>query len=216
MPGLSLRTAASIDSPASLKTAAAFGRTIESFSASVAASADDANEVVSSGVVSIVGTTIGLQPDRHGGFRFNNVTVPNGAVIHSARVQFVCGFTAVSSGADACDVVITGEDADDAAAFTTGSTNVTGRTDTTATVTWELPASSGDDAWTEGDAGLNQRTPNLATIVQEIVDRAGWASGADLVLLFAHDNVGLGARVAAAFDHATLDPPTLTILYSTS
>ena len=43
---------------------------------------------------------------------------------------------------------------------------------TAASVAWAPPA------WTTvGDAGAAQRTPNLATVVQEIVNRPGWASG---------------------------------------
>ena len=168
----------------------------------VAASADDANEVVSSGIVSISGTTIALQNDRIGGFRFDGVEIPQGATIARAWIQFTSAITIAGGGTAAAVVDIYGEDADDAAAFTTGAANISSRTQTTATVEWSLPESSGASAWTIGYRGINQRTPDLATIVQEIVNRAGWAPGNAMAFTLRHDGVGLGSRVLAAQDDA--------------
>ena len=166
----------------------------------VAASADDADEVVSSGIVSISGTSIDLQDDRIAGFRFDGVEIPQGATITSAWIQFTSAVTIVNGGTAAAVVDIYGEDADDAAAFTTDAADISSRTQTTATVEWSLPESSGASAWTIGDRGTNQRTPDLATIVQEIVDRANWASGNAMAFTFQHDGVGLGSRVVVAQD----------------
>lgn len=181
---------------------------------STAASADDGNETVSTTSVSIVGTTIGFQVDRHGGFRFPAVALAQGVTVLAASVQFTCAVTSTGAGADAAIVVISGEDVDDAAQFAAANENISGRTTTTATVTWVLPPSTGADAWVANDRGPNQRTPNLREIIQEIVDRAGWASGQDIALLFRHDQVGTGARVVATHDHATLTEPTLTVIWS--
>lgn len=177
----------------------------------IAASADDANEVPSSGINSIVGTTIGFQDDRRGGFRFDGVALEQGATAPETRVQFACAVTATSSGTAAATVAITGDDADDAAAFTTTDNDVGDRTDTTASVTWTLPESSGDDAWTAGDSGANQLSPNLSSIVQEIINRSGWASGQAMAFIFLHNDGGLGARVVAAYDHATYPPAYLKL-----
>jgi hypothetical protein len=166
----------------------------------VAASADDAEEVVSSGIVSISGTSIALQDDRIAGFRFDGVEIPQGATIASAWIQFTSASTIVSGGTAAAVVDIYGENADDAAAFTTGAADISSRTQTTASVEWSFPQSSGASAWTIGYRGANQRTPDLATIVQEIVDRAGWASGNAMAFTLQHDGVGLGSRVVVAQD----------------
>jgi hypothetical protein len=49
---------------------------------------------------------------------------------------------------------------------------------------------------TVGARGAAQRTPNLAPVLQEVVDRPGWSGGGALVLVI----TGSGARVAEAFD----------------
>ncbi len=183
---------------------------------SVAASADDANEVIgggSDGVVSITGTGIGLQSDRFGGFRFTP-SVPQGARVLRAYLQFTSSATIGGSGIAACSVTIWCQSADDAATFTTASKNVTDRPKTGQSVSWDLPSSVGADAWLIGDRGLNQRTPDLRHVVQEVIDRAGWASGNGLVLLVHQSDGGLGARQVAARDHATLAPAMLTLRYA--
>ena len=182
--------------------------------AAVAASADDAEEVVSSGIVSISGTSIELQDDRIAGFRFEGIEIPQGATIAHAWIQFTSAITVASGGTAAAMVDIYGEAADDAAAFTTGTADISGRTPTTATVEWSLPESSGASAWTIGDRSPNQRTPDLATIVQEIVDRAGWASGNAMAFTLQHDGVGLGSRVVVAQDDAGYKEAVLYVAWT--
>jgi hypothetical protein len=183
---------------------------------SVAMSSDDANEVIgggSDGVVSIAGTTIGLQSDRVAGFRFAP-SVPNGARILRAYIQFTSSATIGGSGVAACTVTIWSESADSAATFTTASKNITGRPKTGQSAAWNLPSSDGAKAWLIGDRGLNQRTPDLRHIVQEVVDRSGWLSGNGLAFLFQQTDGGLGARQLAARDHATLAPAMLILRYA--
>ena len=50
-------------------------------------------------------------------------------------------------------------------------------------------------------AGPNQRTPNLASILQEIMNRPGWSPGNAIVLVI----TGTGSRNAAAFDDSHRD-----------
>jgi hypothetical protein len=50
-------------------------------------------------------------------------------------------------------------------------------------------------------------------VLQEVLDRAGWASGNGLAFLLHQTDGGLGARQVAARDHATLAPATLTLRY---
>jgi len=81
---------------------------------------------------------------------------------------------------DASDVGITegtsltiqAQASDNAPTFTSTASNISSRTKTTASVPW-TPA-----AWnTVGESGPDQRTPNLAAVIQEVVRRPGWASG---------------------------------------
>ena len=92
-----------------------------------------------------------------------------------------------------------------AATFSTAA-NISGRPRTTASATW-APA-----AWNSSDgAGANQKTPELKTIVQEIVNRASWASGNALAMIV----TGTGHRTAWAFDGNAAQAPLLHVEYST-
>ncbi len=172
----------------------------------VEASTDDAEQVLSSGSVTVTSSDLDLVEDRLSGsvmapqrvgIRFRDVTVPAGAVVTAASVQFEA---ASSFSSTSVTLTITGEDVDDAASYTTASGSLTARPATTARVTWAPPT------WTTaGDRGPAQRTPDLRAIVQEIVDRSGWSDGNAMALMVD----GVGARVAASFDAGAGTPPTL-------
>ncbi|MCH7883481.1 hypothetical protein IIA95_03660 [Patescibacteria group bacterium] len=105
---------------------------------------------------------------QNGGFRFTNVTVSRGATINSAIWQ---GFqTGDLKGTPT--LVVQAEAVDNAATFTGTCADFDNRATTTASVNW-----------TPG-TGLNQfhSSSDLKTIIQEIVDRPGWASGNALVI----------------------------------
>ena len=58
-------------------------------------------------------------------------------------------------------------------------------------MSWSPPA------WTlVGEAGASQRTPELSSVLQEIVGRPGWASGNALALII----TGTGHRTAESFE----------------
>lgn len=108
-----------------------------------------------------------------GGLRFNNITIPNGSVISSAILTFVCRST--SSGNN-CNARVCGEKvsnpsefADDAGAFSTRYTN-----HTIAVVDWNTIG-----AWT---IGQSYNSPDIKTVIQEIIGQVGWASCNSLVL----------------------------------
>jgi hypothetical protein len=64
--------------------------------------------------------------------------------------------------------------------------------------------------WTQvGAHGDAQRTPNIAAIIQEIVDRGGWTSGNALALIV----TGSGKRVAEAYDGVQNAAPLLHVEY---
>ncbi len=111
------------------------------------------------------------------GVHFNNLSIPQGATITTAYIQF----TADESQSGSVTIDIKGEDVDDAPEFTSNDYDITGRTTTTASVSWS-PAS-----WTAGDNGSAQKTPELKTIVQEIVNRANWDQGHDMVFIFSNN-----------------------------
>ena len=138
--------------------------------------------------------------DQEVGMRFQ-VAIPQGATINSAYIQFTCDET--SSGTT--NLVFTGEDTDNAATFSISSGDITSRTETTASVNWNSVPS-----WSIGEAGANQKTPDLKTIIQEIVDRGGWASGNSLVIIVD----GSGSRTAESYNGDSSAAPLLEVNYS--
>jgi hypothetical protein len=118
--------------------------------------------------------------------------------IRSAYVQF----TADEKGRAGTSVTLRAEAADNAAPFTTSAFNLSTRPRTSASVNWSVPA------WTVfGAAGADQRTPDLSSVLQEVVNRAGWASGNAVVLTAA----GSGRRTAESFEGGAA--PVLHVTY---
>jgi hypothetical protein len=169
----------------------------------VAAGADDAEERISDGRMTLDSSDLELIFDKRDqvvGLRFTGVPVPRGAAILDAYVQFQVD--EVSTGAAALSVQA--EASDDAAPFASLARNVSLRPRTAAAVSWSPP-----DWPTVGAAGAAQRTPSLASVIQQVVDRAGWAPGNDLVLIVA----GSGRRTAEAFEGGAAKAPLLVIQY---
>jgi len=169
----------------------------------IAAGADDAEERASDGRMSLTSSDLELIFDKRNqvvGLRFTGIGVPKNAPILDAYVQFKVDETLSA----AATLSIQAEAADDSAPFTTALRSVSARPRTTPPVPW-TPAT-----WpTVGAAGLAQRTPNLASLIQQVVDRAGWVAGNDLVLVF----TGTGVRTAEAFEGDAAGAPLLVIQY---
>ena len=76
------------------------------------------------------------------GLRFQNVTIPQGAVITSAYIDF----ESEKTNSETTNLTIKGEAADNAVAYTATPNNITGRTTTGASVPWTAVP-----AWTNPD-----------------------------------------------------------------
>lgn len=163
----------------------------------VAAGTDDAEEVDWSGDVSLTGTSASFE--NYTAFRFQALNIPQGSIITAADIEFAAAFA--DSGS--CSVEIFCQDTDDAATFTSGAHDISSRTRTAASVVW-TPAS-----WT---AGFAYSTNDLKAIFQEVIDRPGWVSGNDVVVIIKPDTLGARRRFAT-YEHSTYDPPTLTIAW---
>jgi hypothetical protein len=168
----------------------------------VAAGTDDAEET-STGSMYIDSSDLELVNDGNDqrvGLRFTGVTVPKNAVIKTAYLQFA----ADEAQSEAANLLIQGQAADAPATFTATSANVSGRPRTSASVGWAPPA------WnTVGEQGAAQRTPDLKAIVQELVNRAGWASGNAMVFIL----TGTGHRTAESFEGSSSTAPLLHVEY---
>ena len=135
------------------------------------------------------------------GLRFASVPVPAGGRVVSAKIQFTTD--EATTDTTPASFSIRGEAADDAATYAAVRGNISGRTATTATVAWSPPA------WNEVKAaGAGQQTPDLTSIVQQVVDRAGWKQGNAIAFMIS----GTGRRTAGAYD-GLVPAPVLTLQY---
>ena len=134
------------------------------------------------------------------GLRFTGVNVPRGVTITDAWVQFRAD--EVKTGP--VNLTIRGHAVDDSPSFSSTNGDVSGRPGTLAAVGW-VPV-----LWdVVGEADLDQQTPNLASIVQELVLRPGWSSGNAIALIV----TGTGTRTAESFEGGF--PALLHIEYTT-
>lgn len=136
------------------------------------------------------------------GIRFQNLDIPQGAIISHAYIQF----TAEETGDDAVDLMIRGENRSDSLTFSDQAHDITNtdRPRTISQVAW-----SGIPAWDTVGASLEavHRTPNLADIVQEIVDRGDWVQGNPITFFI----TGTGRRTAHSYDTSNNDAPLLHV-----
>jgi hypothetical protein len=157
----------------------------------VAVGKDDAEES-STGAVAVAGNDLelvldGTRGNQTVGMRFADVAVPKGAVISDAYVQFV----AKRKGTVATSLTVRAQADDDPATFAKTTGNISSRPLTPENVTWDLPS------WTiVGEAGPDQRTSDISSVVQAIVNRSGWASGNAIVIVI----TGTGKRIALSFE----------------
>jgi hypothetical protein len=141
----------------------------------VNASTDDAEEQ-SSGSMSLTSSDLELVDNQVVGMRFNNIDIPQGAQIENAYIQFTVDETK-GSGAGAV-LNFSAEAVDDAQGFSSTASDISNRTLTGASVQWDVPA------WnTVGEADLDQQTPDLSAVIQEVVNRAGWTGLNSIVVV---------------------------------
>jgi len=133
------------------------------------------------------------------GLRFAGLSIPKGATIQSAYIQFQCRVQTTA----AASLLIQGQAADNAPTFAKITNNISSRARTSANVGW-APAPWG----TVGAQGPDQQTPDLTSVMQEVVNRGGWASGDAMAFII----TGTGVRTAEAFDG--LFAPVLHVQFS--
>ena len=167
----------------------------------IAASADDAEQ--SGGTVALANPVLKIV-NRAGvnqtvGLRFAGLSIPKGATIQNAYIQFQCNTRTTA----AASLTIEGQAADNPVTFAKITNNISSRPRTTADVAW-VPA-----PWaTVGEHGSDEQTADLSSVMQELVNRAGWASGNAMVFII----TGTGVRTAESFNGTFA--PVLHVDYS--
>jgi hypothetical protein len=121
--------------------------------------------------------------------RFNNVSIENSADIASAFVKFTCNIT---YSATTVRTNIYAHDEDNADAPTTASEIVN------ATLTSNFEAWDNIPGWTDGD---QYDSPDISSVIQEVIDRPGWESGNSIVVQIRNDGSSTNAnRIASAYN----------------
>lgn len=134
------------------------------------------------------------------GLRFRAIDIPQGSEIIHASIQF----TVDEISSAATQLVIRGENSANAGIFTTTAFNVTNRVPTLSSVDWVPPA------WNVVDeSGESQKTPDLAAVVQEIIDNPAWQNNASLVFIIS----GSGVRTAESFTGSANQAALLHVEY---
>lgn len=168
---------------------------------------DDAEQNVDSGQLWTTSSDLELIFDNNPGgeqivgIRFQNIDIPQGAIITAAYIQF----TTDETGSDPTLVYIQGENEDLALPFD-GDFNISNRPLTNASVAWDI------EPWEiVGEASNKQKTPDLSTIVQEVINRSGWTQGNALAFII----TGSGTRTAESFNGDQNAAPKLHIEFAT-
>lgn len=182
-------------------------------------STDDMEEYLGSGAHDIGSSDLEIGDESPGdptskqliGLRFTNLTIPQGAIILSAYIQFTYDNSKTS---DPCVQVIKAEAADNAITFTdNGVFELANKPKLADSVIWNVASWAGGTTGTRGPA---QRSSDIKTLVQSIVNRAGWASGNAMSFYLQ----GTGTREAESYEgaqgHSNLGyAPEIIITYAT-
>lgn len=142
---------------------------------------------------------------RNIGLRFTGVNVPKNATINSAKITFIASGTQSNTG---MNLRIKGVAEDNTSEFVLSpESSARTRTKTTAVVSW-----TGTINQTNG-VGLD--TPDISTIISEIVSRAGWASG-NALAIYLYDNGSTSGQYISVDEYGddTTHAALLTIDYT--
>ncbi|MGJ8744195.1 Ig-like domain-containing protein [Polaribacter sp.] len=128
------------------------------------------------------------------GLRYQNVQVPENATITEAYIEFIASR---KEKKNTSRVNVYGELSNNANPYNSVDYNISNRTSTSSSVSWTFAN------WFED---VTYTSPDLTTIVQEIIDQGGWTSGSAMAFMF--DATANEKRKAYTFDED--EDPTLT------
>ncbi len=133
------------------------------------------------------------------GIRFQGVDIPLGATIVNAWLQF----QADESHSGTTSLTIAAEASANPVTFSSTNGNISSRPRLTETVSWSPPA------WSTGAQGPAQQTPDLALVIQAVVNQQNWTSGNSLVIII----IGNGKRVAESYNGSSSAAALLHVEY---
>jgi hypothetical protein len=181
-----------------------------SFSRFVSTGNDDAEQRVSTGAMDLTSSDLEIMNDGSNtqfiGIRFDGISIPKGVIIDSAFIQFATkGDKAPVSGT----ATIRAELSANSSTFTSTINNISARPTSSTSVIW--PGST-DASWgtcCANNVGPAQRTPNIASLVQAVIDQSAWSTGNAVTLIMN----GTGVRNAQSFNGSATFAPRLLVFY---
>lgn len=174
---------------------------VTTFAKHVDSDTDDMEEYIVTGEHDIASSDLELvqentsNPDSKQivGVRFNNIEVPQGAIIQDAFIQFTYDN---NKTLDPCILYIKAEDDSNPKTFTDNlNFELANRPKLTDSVEWVVPSWAGGSTGTRGPA---QRTTNIGALVQQLVNRSDWTPGNSMAFYF----TGEGTREAESYEGA--------------
>jgi hypothetical protein len=155
------------------------------YAGQVSQSTDDAHEDGMLGIVTTSTTSMNFIRGGYCGFRFQNVTVAQGASIIAAYLSPCFDNSLDPGGVQGIGSAnVYGQAIDNAPTFTTTKHDLSHRAPTTNTVIFNSP----------GPGGF-QSSPDISAIIQEIVNRPGWVSG-NAIAILALSSISTGSTTA--------------------
>ncbi len=145
------------------------------------------------------------------GVRFTGVGIPKDVTIRKAWVQFTADDINNDYHIPPVSLVIEGELSPDPVDFSSGNPNISSRATTTASEVWDIPQ------WMAPYlGGPDERTPDISSIIQEIIDQDGWAAGNAMVVILKDNpaNPSQGTREAESVNEDIAVAPLLHIEYT--
>ncbi len=164
--------------------------------------ADDAYEANGQMNTSALITVAGISDTTiyRAGYRFASVGLPKNAKVTRAHLTLAYNWASASQ----VNTLLYGEAADSSATFGTTATNLSSRTRTLTSVPWNaMPMLS----W-----GQTLVSPDVTSIVQEIVARPQWLSGNPITILQYEAGSAQGTWEAVSVEGATGTPVTAAVL----
>jgi len=170
---------------------------------SVAAGSDDAEETSAPSVPNLTSSDLDFYNGtvEYVGIRFLNVTIPAGSTIDTVIIRGTAKTTRSGSGHTQ---TIYCEDIDDAPTFTAANGNISSRTKTTASASWTPGAVTANNTYD---------TVDFTAVLQEVIDRGGWASGQDVAVIFVGSTWQDSARDWYSFNNGS-NYPQIRITYT--
>jgi len=132
---------------------------------------------------------------------FRNLNIPK-------RVEIISAHLKIRSYNNQLSDIVYGRIQAEATDNTTGignSINISSVNKTSTSIDWDINEPWSSDTW--------YTSPNIGTVIQEVINRSGWSEGNSLAILYStRENEG-GYRSISSFDHGSDYAPILEITY---